>query len=217
MTEATAAPASPILKIELPNLDGARDFDCTTIPVDTRLDLLKQGTQNYIRNRINAVAQRHAKDADVIAWAAFDEASKADPLQTVVPKPQSERPAAPNYEEAYQRAIADLIAGNIRKHTGEPKTRAKKDPLIKAVTDIVVGEVYEARKAENAKYSFFDAKKEVGGDGIAYLNAMIEAKVAQGVDRALLEKMRDTRYINPAKTMLGLNTPKALSELPSIL
>lgn len=211
------APASPIAEFEFPNLTGKRSFDCTEIPGDTRLDFLKGAVRGYIANRLNGVHTRHEKDEKVIAWNAYDEATKADPLQTVAPKPEGERPAAPDYEEAYARAIADLKAGNVRKVGAEPKPRKTKDPLTAVVTDVVVREVFEARKAADPKYNFLAAKKEVGTDGIAYLNAMIEAKVAGGTDRALLEKMRDEKYVNPAKAMLGITSSKKTSELPSIL
>lgn len=216
MTEATEA-ANTVAVFTLPNLEGERSFDCATIPADTRLDLLKNAVRGYIANRVNAAQQRHQKDEAVIAWNAYDEAVKADPLQTAVAKPEGERPGPADLEDAYKRAIDALTTGDIRKQSGEPKARTRKDPLIATVTEIVVREVFDSKKAADPKYTFLAAKKEVGTDGIAYLNAIIEAKVAQGVDRTALEKMRDTKYINPAKVMLGLTENKATKELPSIL
>lgn len=219
-SDPTPAPAtvSPgVTEWEFPNLTGKRSFDVALIPSEVRLDFLKGAARNYVANRLNGVNTRHQKDPKVAAWNAYDEATKADALQTVVPKPDGERPALPDYEDAYTRAIADLTAGNVRKQSAEPKARATKDPLVKTVTDVVTREVYESRRAADAKYSYLTAKKEVGADGIAYLNAMIDAKVAAGGDRAQLEKMRDTKYVNPAKAMLGLTTTKGQDALPSIL
>jgi hypothetical protein len=129
-----------------------------------------------------------------------------------------------------------LLKGEIRQQgkKGEGRSRQPKDPLVQAVTNVVVRAVYEAHKAAGAKvdngkggtrpYSFPDATKEVGGDGIKYLNAQIDAKVAaapeaeQAALRTQLEKRRDDQYINPAKVMLGLSTTgKKGAELPSIL
>lgn len=217
MSESPAVAPSAIAEFEFPNLEGKRLFDCATVPGELRLDFLKTALRQHIANRLNSVHNRYAKDEAVIAWTAYDEASKADPLQAAVAKPEGERPAAPDYAAAYDRAVAALVAGTIRRQSDEPKQRKAKDPLIATVTSVVEREVFAARKALNAKYSFLEARKEVGGDGIAYLNAMIETKVAAGSVRADLEKMRDEKYIKPAQAMLGLTTGKALSALPSIL
>lgn len=214
---AAAAAPSPVAEFEFPNLEGKHSFDCSSIPADVRLDFLKGAVRAYIANRLNGVHTRHQKDEKVAAWFAYDEATKADPLQTAVAKPEGERPAAPDYLEAYNRAVADLQAGNVRKVGAEPKARKVKDPLVSVVTDVVVREVFDARRAADPKYTFLAAKKEVGTDGIAYLNSLIDAKVAAGAVRADLEKMRDEKYIKPARAMLGLDTAKKLSELPSIL
>lgn len=214
---AAPTPASPIAEFEFPNLPGKVSFDVSTVPADVRLDFLKNAIRSYIANRLNGVHTRHEKDAAVIAWNAYDEASKADPLQSQVAKPTGDRPADPDYAEAYSRAIADLQAGSIRRQGGEPKARKTRDPLTGIVTEVVAREVFDSRRVADPKYTYIKAKAEVGADGIAYLNALIDAKVAAGADRAALEKMRDTKYINPAKAMLGISTTKAVSELPSIL
>jgi hypothetical protein len=214
---APAAVSASVAEFEFPNLTGKRSFDCALVPTDVRLDFLKGAIRTYIANRLNGVHTRHLKDETVAAWNAYDEATKADALQTVVPKPDGERPAAPDYEDAYTRAIADLTAGSVRRQSAEPKPRKTKDPLISVVTEVVAREVFESRRAADPKYSYLHAKKEVGVDGIVYLNALIDAKVAGGADRAALEKMRDTKYINPAKAMLGITTTKAVTDLPSIL
>jgi hypothetical protein len=213
----TPAPASTVAEFSFPHLEGPFSFDCALVPPDTRLDFLKGALRAYIANRLNGVHTRHEKDPVVAAWSAYDEAQKSDPMQSLVPVPTTPRPAAPNYQEAYDRAIADLIAGNVRRVGDEPKARKVKDPLVATVTDAVVREVYKSRRAADPKYTFLAARKEVGPDGIQYLNDAIEARVAAGADRAALEKSRDTRYINPAKAILGLTTAKGQSDLPSVL
>ena len=225
MTDLSNTPAAPaaadagtVISFELPNLPGTHTFDCATIPAEARLDLLKGATRSYIANRVNAAFQRHQKDEDVKAWAAYDEAVKADPLQSAVAMPTTERPAAPDLAGALARALEDLTKGEIRRQgKGEPKARVRKDPLVALVTKAVVKDVYESDKATDPKASYLSAQKKVGPDGIAYLNALIEAKVAAGVDRAALEKMREEKYIKPAKLMLGITENKAIKELPSIL
>lgn len=221
MTDPVAPPAAPlstIAEFEFPNLAGKRSFDCTLVPAEVRLDFLKGALRSYIANRLNGVHTRHLKDEKVAAWNAYDEATKADALQTVVTKPEGDRPAEPDYEVAYARAIEDLTKGDVRRQgTGEPKARKTRDPLIGVVTDVVVREVFDSRRAADPKYTYLHAKKEVGPDGVAYLNALIDAKVEGGASRPDLEKMLATKYIGPAKAMLGITATKAVSDLPSIL
>lgn len=210
--------ADTVLSFELPGVEGTHTLDCATVPGNIRLDFLKSAVRSYIANRVNAAAQRHAKDDAVKAWNAFDEASKADPLQSLVAKPSVERPAAPDLKGTMDAAIADLLAGNVRKQgTGVRKPRERVDPLVQFITRAVVKDVFDRNRETNPKYTYPMATKEVGKDGLAYLNTLIDTKAAAGVDRAQLEKMRDTKYVNPAKLMLGLNDTKAMKELPSIL
>ena len=227
MTEVTetAAPAAPntVHKFTVPGLEGERSLDVATIPVDTRFNLLFGAVAGYIKNRVNATAQRHAKDAAVIAWGAYDAAQTNDPMQTLVPKPEGERPAPADLEASYAAAVKALLEGEIRRQTGETKTRAPKDPVISLVTEQVVREVFNAGKAADPKYTFLKAKADVGADGVAYLNKTIAAKVAAAPEAdqpallAALEKMRDERYVKPAQLMAGVNVAKGAKELPSIL
>jgi hypothetical protein len=209
--------APSVLSTEYPNLEGVQTFDCAEIPAELRLSFLKDHVRSYIANRLNSVNTRHQKDPKVAAWKAYDEATKADPLQTVVAQPGFERPAAPDYADAYARAVADLKAGNVRKQSDEPKQRVKKDPLVAVVTDAVIREVYESERTKDPKFTFLNARTKVGTDGIAYLNKLIDEKVAAGADRAALEKMLEERYVGPAKKMLGLTADKKTAGLPSIL
>jgi hypothetical protein len=210
------------------------------IPQDARLELLKSAVRTTVTNRVNvAMVRNRALRAPFAAWAAYEAAMATDPLQTTVAKPDGEKPTgeAPAALDPIAKAgeaIADLLKGELRQQSkkGEGKTRAPKDPLVAAVTQVVARAVFDSHKAAGTKisvpatgdkpastraYMYPDAVKEVGGDGIAYLNKQIDAKVAAGADRAALEKARDARYINPAKVMLGIGQTKAQAELPSIL
>lgn len=214
---AAAAP-STIAEFEFPSLPGQKlAFDCALVPAETRLDFLKGAIRSYIANRLNGVHTRHEKDEKVMAHNAYDAAIKADPLQSAVPKPEGDRPSAPDYKEAYDRAVKDLQEGKVRRQGDEPKAKKSKDPVIGTVTDVVTREVFNSRRAADPKYTFINARAEVGVDGVAYLNRMIEAKVEGGADRKQLETLRDEKYINPAKAMHGLLTNKKTSDLPSIL
>lgn len=217
-TPAVSEAPSTIVEAEYPGFSGKVAFDCSTIAASARLDLLKDATARYIRNRLNQVQVRYHKDDKVIAWTNFDKACEVDPLQSAVPKPDFERPALPDYQAAFEAAATALREGKIRKQgTGERKERQRVDPLVKLVTEVVVREFYENRRATDPKYTYPMAKKEVGSDGIAFLNGRIEAMVAAGGNRTDLEKMRDTKYINPVKLMLGQTETKATKELPSLL
>lgn len=218
MTDTNAPEANPnVLVFELPGIEGKNTFDLSTIPADNRLDFLKASVRTYIANRVNAVTQRHAKDPAVVSWFAYDEATKADPLQSAVARPAFERPAAPDLRVALARALEDLAKGEIKRKAGEPKERARKDPLVATVTKAVITDVYNARKATDPKYSYLTAQKDVGTDGIKYLQDLIEAKVAQGQERGPLETMLQEKYIKPAQIMLGLTANKKIEGLPSIL
>lgn len=243
-----AAPVNNVLAIEVANTattEGGDNqtvsVDMTAIPQDARLELLKSAIRTMVTNRVNvAMVRNRAARAPFVAWAAYEAATAADALQTAVPKPEGDKPtgepvAALDPIAKANEAVADLLKGELRATAkkGEGRSRAPKDPLIQAVTNVVTRAVYEANKAAGRTipvegkparpYSFPDATKEVGGDGVAYLNAQIAAKVAAAPEgerdtlKAQLEKQRDTRYIEPAQVMLGLKQSKASKELPSIL
>lgn len=241
---AAAEATAPDLTLNVPvahsALEGGEDrnvlIDLSAIPADARLELLKAQVRTIIQNRVNVANVRRNKErAPFLAWAAYNAAVTADPLQTAVAKPEGEAPTGtdPGPLDTLAKAgeaVADLLKGEIRAQVkrGEGQSRKPRDPLVAAVTQVVTRAVFEANKAaavkvDNGKggtrpYGFPDATKEVGGDGIAYLNKQIDAKVAAGADRAALEKSRDQRYIEPAKVMLGMTAiGKKGAELPSIL
>jgi hypothetical protein len=254
-TPTNDAPATPdlTLAIEVANTatteggdNQSVSIDLAKIPQDARLELLRSAVRTAVTNRVNvAMVRNRAARAPWAAWAAYEAAIAADPLQTTVAKPEGDKPtgeapAALDPIAKANEAIADLLKGELRSTAkkGEGRSRKTADPLVNAVTNVVVRAVYEANKAAGRKvevpaadgkpastrpYGFPDATKEVGGNGIAYLNAQIDAKVAaapeaeQATLRTQLEKQRDTRYVEPAQVMLGLKQSKASKELPSIL
>lgn len=250
MTEQTnnEAPVDNSLAIEIANTATTEGGDnqsvsinLADIPQEARLELLKSAVRTAVTNRVNvAMVRNRSARAPFVAWAAYEAAQAADPMQTTVHKPEGERPsgeapAALDPIAKANEAVADLLKGELRQQAkkGEGKSRAPKDPLVAAVTQVVARAVFDSHKAAGTKvpvegkepraYTYPDAVKEVGGDGIAYLNKQIDAKVAAAPEgerdalRAQLEKQRDTRYIKPARVMLGMDISKAQSELPSIL
>lgn len=180
-------------------------IDLTKIPASVRLDFLKGAVLDYAKNAVNQAKIRHNKaNAPFEAYAA---ATAADPLQTAVPKPEGEA-AVLDLIPTATAARDRLYSGEIRRMGGEPKARATVDPLAKMITDAVVRELHTKQKAVVQGYKWTDAVKEVGNDGLAYLNAKIDALVEAGGDRAALEKFRDTRYVAPAEMMLGRKNTK---------
>lgn len=230
-TEQTAAPDLTV-NISIPHSslgEGQDDriipIDCASIPADLRLELLKSQVKTLVLNRVNVANVR--RNAEIKVFDDYDAAIKADPMQTAVAKPTGERPAPLDTYGKAEEAVKALLAGELRanKPKGEGRSRKAADPLVTAVTGVVVRAVFEANKGSQVddgkggkrNYTYPDATKAVGGNGIAYLNTQIDAKVAAGADRAALEKARDARYIDPAKVMLGIDLNKKQTDLPSIL
>lgn len=251
-TPPAPAPAAPDYNasIELPKRDTDTapiivSVDCSAIPAEARLAMLKSQAGAIIRNRVNVAEQRNTKArAPFVAWALFNAAQTADPLQTAVQKPEGdpptgEAPALLDRTAKANEAIAALLKGEInvgREKSDTPaRSRAPVDPLVKAITGVVTNAVFAAHQAAGTtvpvegkaarKYTYPDAAKEVGRDGLAYLNAQIAAKVEAAPEaeraalQAQLEKSRDQRYVMPAKVMIGTQAPagKGNAELPSIL
>lgn len=206
------APDNPnTFQFRIPNTETDIAIDVSQVPPEVRMDMLKKALRDYINNAVNQANVR-ANKANA-PFDAYDEAIKADPLQTAVPKPEGERTVADLIGTA-AAARERLYKGEVRKQGegGEGKGRQPKDPLIKLVTDAVVRELFEKNKETTKGYKYTDAVKEVGGDGMAYLNKLIEDKVAAGMDRATLEKFRDERYVKPAEMMLGRRDNKTTKE-----
>lgn len=210
-----AAPAADpnTLMFVIPNAIGADGGEVQMsvalgdIPADTRMDLLKQAVRNYVVNSTNQAYQRHLKALG--PWTAYENAQAADPLQTAVTKPEGERPTVDLIPVATE-ARTRLYEGKVQKRgEGSGKKREARDPLTTHVTNAVVRELFDKKKAADPKFKWTDAVTEVGSDGIAYLNKLVDEKVKAGADKAALDKFMDERYIKPAKMMLGLTDNKA--------
>jgi hypothetical protein len=208
-----AAPvADNIFLCPLPGMDSTLQIDRSQVPAEVRLALLDSAIKENVRNRVNAANVRHTKANT--PWQAFDNAMAADPAQTVVAKPEGERPTIDLVAIA-QKAREDLYAGKLRSTKEKGEGRKAVDPLVKTVTDVVVRDVYAKEKASGL--TFVQARAKVGKDGVAYLQTRIEELVAGGADRAALDKMMEERYMKPARIILGLADNKAIKEGPSIL
>lgn len=199
----------------IPNTETDISIILGDIPPEVRMDLLKKGVRDYITNSVNQENVRTNKAN--APFDAYDEATKADPLQSAVKKPEGERKVAELLKVAAD-ARGRLYSGEIRKQgTGTGAGRERVDPLTAMVTRAVVQEVMDKRKAAGTPIKLMDAQKEVGKDGIKYLDDLIAAKVAQGGDAKALETFKQERYIKPAQMMLGKRSTKATADEFAIL
>lgn len=202
-------------EFEIDDYDKPIGLDLNAVPQEVRMRLLKNATRSYITNRLSTAAAKTKKEN--AGFDSYDAAMKNDPLQTLVPKPDGTR-ALTDYTGCIEAAIKALYSGELgRRGTGDTKPKVLRDPLITQITRSVVAEVYEKERAKNPQYKYPTAQKEVGQDGLAYLKEKIAAKVAAGADEAAMNKYLETRYINPARIMLGLDTPKTLKDADGIL
>jgi len=222
MTDTATAPETPApaaaeqpsntFLFAIPNTDKQMQIDRTAIPAELRLELLDKAIEAYVRNSVNVANVRANKEAE--PWTAYNEAQKADSLQTAVPRPEGEEPT----EEARVTMLIEtataarerLYKNEVQRRDGSGKSKAPKvDPLTKLVTDAVVREVFDKAREADKSYKWPTAVKAVGGDGIKYLEAKIAERVAAGASEADLRKFMDSRYIAPAKLMLGQTDTKA--------
>jgi len=214
----TPAPTSEnTFSFRIPNTETDIGIDIAAIPADVRMDFLKKGLRDYITNAVNQANVRTGKAN--AAFDAYDEAAKADPLQTAVAKPEGERATADLIGTA-AAARKRLYDGEVRKQgEGTGAKRETVDPLVKLVTEAVVRELHQKDKDAGGKrkYTEFTAEVAKAGGGVKYLEAKIAEKVAAGTDEAVLRKFMDERYIRPAQMMLGTKTNKATAAENSIL
>lgn len=201
----------------IPNTETDIGVNIASIPAEVRMDLLKTGIRNYINNSVNQANMRTQKAN--APFDAYDNAVKADALQTAVAKPAGERATADLLKVAGD-ARERLYKGEVRKQgEGSGTRRETVDPLTKLVTEAVTRELHEKDKASGGKRKYLEIAAEVSkaGGGVKYLEAKIAEKVAAGTDEATLRKFMDERYIKPAQMMLGTKTNKATAAENSIL
>lgn len=201
-----------VFTFRIPNTETDIGIDIAAIPAETRMDFLKKGLRDYITNAVNQANVR-ANKANA-PFDAYDEAVKADPLQTAVAKPDGER-AVPELIETAAAARKRLYDGEVRKQgEGDGRKRETVDPLTKLVTEAVVRELFAKRKLTDNKVKYTDITSEISkaGGGVKFLETMVAEKVAAGGDEKELRKFMDARYINPAKMMLGQNDTKATKD-----
>lgn len=215
---APAADNANVFSFRIPNTETDIGVDISAIPPEVRMDFLKKGLRDYITNAVNQHNVRTNKAN--AAFDAYDEAMKADALQTAVAKPAGERAVADLLKTAAD-ARERLYKGEVRKQGegGETKRRETVDPLTKLVTEAVVRELHAKDKEAGGKRKYTEIVAEVAkaGGGVKYLEAKIAEKVASGTDEGVLRKFMDERYIKPAQMMLGTKTNKATATENSIL
>lgn len=203
-----------MLLIDEDGLTAPIQLDLSQVPTSVRLHLLKTAAKSYIHNRVTTAEAKTTKAN--AAFASYDAAVKNDPLQTVVAKPEGE-PATTDYDAVVGAAINALMTDTLgRRGTGTKKARVLRDPLITQITRAVVAKVFKDN-AGNPDYKYPHAQKEVGSDGLAYLENKLPEWLAAGGTEAEFRKTIETKYINPAKTMLGINVPKSISGMADIL
>lgn len=189
-----------VIIFDIPNTETKMQIDLAQIPAALRMELLQKQVEAYVRNSVNQANVRHNKAME--PWEAYEKAQAVDPMQTAVKKPEGEQPTVDLLQVATD-ARQRLYENEIRRQGKGGGTRKTKDPLTDLVTKAVIRELFDNKKEQDNKYKWTDAVKEVGGDGIKYLDTLIEEKVKAGADREALEKFKESRYIQPAKLMLG--------------
>lgn len=200
----------------VPNTEVAIGIALTGIPQDNRMDFLRSAVKAYVANRITTAHAKWLKSCE--PWTRYEEAMKADPMQSAIAKPEGDKPAAPDYLKLAADARTALYEGNIQKKgEGTGKARVTRDPLVQQVTQAVTRTLFEAKKNVVPGYKWMDAVKEVGNDGVVYLKAQIARKVAEGADQATLEKNMEDRFLKPARVILGIDTPKSLKDADNLL
>jgi hypothetical protein len=209
------------MSFDVDGFDPTVELDLANVPQPIRMRLLKSATKSYIINRVSTAVAKTKKENE--KFDQYEAAMKNDPLQTIVPKPEGVH-ATTDFGGVIAGAIKALYTGDIGKRgSGTAKVKVLRSPLITQITRSVVAEVYEKNQALDSKYKYPTAQKEVGQDGLEYLKGKIEAQVAatpeaeKAEKRAALNKYLETRYINPARIMLGMDIPKSLKDAEGIL
>lgn len=152
-------------------------IDTAEIPEAIKERFLNSAYKSYINSRVNVAAAKFKKDKE------------EDPTVD-----------EPDYAELAAKAKADLLAGTVRVRgdgTGG-RTRSTKDPLIGLITQAVIRDLFAKRRKKDPSVKFGTIVKEVGADGLAFLRER-----AKGDADKL--KAIETKYVKPARTMLGVN------------
>lgn len=192
-------------------------MDMARIP-ETVVDyLLKNAVKAYVQNRTSTAKSSAAKENE--PWVRYRNAMAADPNQTLVQMPEKPEVVV-DYADIIRSAVRALYEGTMgrRDGTGVKKKAERKDPLIAAITRTVIQEVFEKNYALDNSYKYPMASKEVGTDGVAYLRAKMASNIEQGLaTKEQMEFVLETKYMKPARIMLGMDEPGKLKDAPSIV
>lgn len=207
---------SYVMDIDVEGMDTVETLDLAQVPMDVRIHLLKTAARSYVHNRVSTAAAKTKKDNE--SWAIYEAACAHDPLQTTVPKPDTDK-VVTDYKGIVAGAINALLTGQLgRKGTGKQKPKVLRDPIITQVTRAVVAKVYKDNVALDPSYKYPTAQKEVGNNGYDYLRAVkLPEWMAAGGTEADFNKVVETKYTKPARLMLGLDVPKSLADMGDIL
>ena len=200
---APSTPSNPENMLTVEVDDTIAEINLEAIPDNTRKDLLRSAVQNYVTNRVSTSKSVLKKKNE--AFDTYDAACKNDPLQTLVPQPEGARETL-DIVAIMTTGINALYEGKFGRRAGEGrKSKPQRDPLVTQITRAVVQELYAKRKETTPSYKYPQAAKEVGSDGLQYLRDKAAALVASGGDAKVLNDYIETRYIKPARQMLGLD------------
>ena len=212
---APSAPNNPDNMLTVEVDDTLAEINLEAIPDNTRKDLLRSAVQNYVTNRVSTAKSVLKKKNE--AFDVYDAAVKNDPLQTLVEKPDGDREKL-DIVNIMLTGINALYEGKFGRRVGDGrKPKPQRDPLVTQITRAVVQELYQKQKASNPQYKYPQAAKAVGSDGLAYLKTRMEERIAGGADPKVLNDMLESRYIKPARQMLGLDVPPRFKDMEGIL
>lgn len=210
MTEvATTETNANELSFKLNDADATVTLDVSRIPAATRRELLDTAIKSLVNGRPHSAKMRFEK-----ASKEYKEACDKDPTF------DGPAPVEPNYSELAEAAITDLYAGKVKQRNrgGEKKATEAKDPVDAVVTQAVVRELFAKRRAADKTVKYQDITKEVGASGIAYLNAIADAKAGgDEAKRKELAKSIETKYIKPARAMVGVNAKGEMNDSDELL
>jgi hypothetical protein len=150
-------------------------IDTDEVPDSIKERFLNNAYRQYVNSRVNVAAAKYKKD------------SEADPTID-----------EPDYAELAAKAKADLLAGTVRERGEGGKSKPVKDPLISLITQAVIRDLFAKRRKKDKALKFGTIVKEVGPNGLEYLKTLAG-------DSADKLKAIETKYVKPARTMLGIN------------